>query len=83
MRAWLLLPAALLLAPAAMAQTSGSQTTVETAGGQTMAQLLTAGYEIRTSVLNGTQMVVFMQKDKSAYACEFVSVTRSRCAEIK
>jgi hypothetical protein len=83
MRAWLLLPAALLLAPAAMAQTSGSQTTVETAGGQTMAQLLTAGYEIKTSVLNGTQIVVFMQKDKSAYACEFVSVTRSRCAEIK
>jgi hypothetical protein len=83
MRAWFLLPVALLVASAAMAQTSGSQTTVETSGGQTMAQLLTGGYEIRTSVLNGTQMVVFMQKDKSAYACEFVSVTRSRCAEIK
>ncbi|MDE1159018.1 MAG: hypothetical protein PW791_12255 [Neorhizobium sp.] len=66
-----------------MAQSSSAQTTVETTGGQTMAQLLTAGYEIRTSVLNGTQIVVFMQKDKSAYACEFVSVTRSRCVEIK
>ena len=51
-------------------------------GSETMGRLLTEGYEIKTSVLNGTKLIVFMQKDKTAYACEFVTLTRSRCGVI-
>ncbi|WP_082520523.1 hypothetical protein [Rhizobium sp. Root482] len=50
--------------------------------GSGMGKLLSQGYEIRTAVLNGTRYVVFLQKDQSAYACEFVSLTKSRCGSI-
>ena len=51
-------------------------------GSKSMKELLTDGYEIKSSTPNGTKFIVFMQKDKSAYACEFVSLTRSRCGAI-
>lgn len=51
-------------------------------GSSTIRQLLAQGYEIRSSVPNGSKFLVFMQKDKSAYACEFVTVTRSRCESL-
>ncbi len=48
----------------------------------TMKDLLSQGYEIKASVPNGDKFVVFMQKDQSAYACEFVSVTNTKCGAI-
>ncbi|MDQ0133639.1 hypothetical protein J2T08_001540 [Neorhizobium galegae] len=71
-------------APAAFAQqaqTDGPITT-QSGGSKSMKDLLSDGYEIKTSVPNGTKFIVFMQKDKSAYACEFVSLTKSRCGSI-
>ncbi|MBP1844394.1 MULTISPECIES: hypothetical protein [Rhizobium/Agrobacterium group] len=76
----------LLAGPAALAQQdqSADQLGGSTASGgsKSMGDLLSEGYEIKTSVPNGTKFIVFMQKDKSAYACEFVSLTRSRCGSI-
>ncbi len=59
----------------AAAQSSGSS-------GETMKSLLEQGYEIKAAAPNGNKYVVFMQKDKAAYACEFVTVTNSRCGAI-
>ncbi len=59
----------------AQAQTSGVSST-------SMKQLLEEGYEIKAAVPNGSKFVVFMQKEQSAYACEFVSVTQTRCGAI-
>ncbi|OBZ96278.1 hypothetical protein ADU59_08005 [Pararhizobium polonicum] len=50
--------------------------------GSSMGKLLSQGYEIRAAVPNGTRYIVFLQKDQSAYACEFVSLTKSRCGSI-
>ena len=52
------------------------------AGSKSMGDLVSEGYEIKSSVSSGTKLIVFMQKDKSAYACEFVTVTRSRCGSV-
>jgi hypothetical protein len=52
------------------------------ASGSGIGKLLSQGYEIRAAVPNGTRYIVFMQKDQSAYACEFVSLTKSRCGSI-
>ena len=49
----------------------------------TMAKLVGDGYEIKTAVPNGGRYIVFLQKDRRAYACEFVTLTASRCGEIK
>ncbi|NTF48094.1 hypothetical protein [Rhizobium rhizogenes] len=48
----------------------------------TMADLVSRGYEIKAAVPNGGKFVVFMQKDQSAYACEFLSLTDTRCGSI-
>ncbi|HTO30107.1 MAG TPA: hypothetical protein VL202_02825 [Pararhizobium sp.] len=50
--------------------------------GGSLGQLLSRGYEIKAAVQNGTRYIVFVQKDQSAYACEFVSLTKSRCGSI-
>jgi hypothetical protein len=71
---------AVLSASAAFAQETGISSS--SGGSTSMASLLSQGYEIRTSVQNGTKTIVFLQKDKTAYACEFVSLTRSRCGSI-
>ena len=52
------------------------------ASASSMGQLLDDGYEIRATAPNGSRYVVFMQKDKSAYACEFVNVSATRCRPI-
>jgi hypothetical protein len=76
----------LLAAPAAFAQQAAQAPDIggsTTAGGtKSMGDLLSSGYEIKSSAPNGTKFIVFMQKDKSAYACEFVSLTKSRCGAI-
>ncbi|NLR95707.1 hypothetical protein HGP17_02520 [Rhizobium sp. P38BS-XIX] len=52
------------------------------AGDSTIAELLSRGYQIKTAVPNGAKFVVFMQKDQSAYACEFSSLTNTRCGSL-
>ncbi|MCV9965624.1 hypothetical protein OIU34_27480 [Pararhizobium sp. BT-229] len=55
---------------------------MSSSSGSGMSRLLSQGYEIRAAVPNGTRYIVFLQKDQSAYACEFVSLTSSRCGSI-
>ncbi|MQV98372.1 hypothetical protein U8C37_07060 [Sinorhizobium medicae] len=59
----------------------GSESSAAMRGGA-MSSLLSKGYEIKAAVNNGTRYIVFLQKDQSAYACEFVSLTKSRCGSI-
>ncbi|MEX3009335.1 hypothetical protein [Hoeflea sp. TYP-13] len=61
-------------------QSAGAQSSG--GSGATMKSLLQQGYEIKAAAPNGSKYVVFMQKDNSAYACEFVTVTSSRCGAI-
>jgi len=71
-------------------QATGRQTTTTTnnstsgtaAAESTMADLLGKGYQIKAAVPNGGKFIVFMQKDQSAYACEFQSLTGARCGSI-
>lgn len=58
-----------------MAQDSGGDSS-------TMRGLLRQGFEIKAMAPNGAQYVVLLQKDEAAYACEFVTVTSSRCRAI-
>ena len=67
--------AALLYSTTAFAQSSGGDFA-------TMRMLLQDGYEIKAAAPNGAQYVVFLQKEESAFACEFVTVTNSRCRAI-
>jgi hypothetical protein len=55
---------------------------VASGGDSTMGDLLSRGYEIKAAVPNGGKFVVFMQKDQSAYACEFSSLTNTRCGSL-
>ncbi|HEV7306622.1 hypothetical protein [Ensifer sp.] len=75
------------LAVLALASTASAQEGVDSGAsagmrGGSMADLVAKGYEIKAAVANGTRYIVFLQKDQSAYACEFVSVTKSRCGSI-
>ncbi|ASY68422.1 MULTISPECIES: hypothetical protein [Sinorhizobium] len=72
----------LALSPAAVAQEDVGSTSSSGLHGGSMATLLSKGYEIKAAVANGTRYIVFMQKDQSAYACEFVTLTKSRCGSI-
>ena len=47
-----------------------------------MAKLIQDGYEIKSSSWTGSKLFVFLQKDNSAYACEFANVTNTRCGSI-
>ncbi|KAA1177752.1 hypothetical protein FP026_21305 [Rhizobium tropici] len=55
---------------------------VQASGASTIADLLSRGYQIKAAVPNGGKFVVFMQKDQSAYACEFSSLTNTRCGSL-
>ena len=75
----LLTIATVLLAANAQAQDSG----VSSSGSSSsMGDLIKQGYEIKSTVSNGAKLIVFLQKDNSAYACEFTSLTSSRCGSI-
>ena len=79
------LAALALLAFASAAPAQESVDSGATSGGMrggSMADLVAKGYEIKAAVANGTRYIVFLQKAQSAYACEFVSVTKSRCGSI-
>lgn len=66
----------------AQSATSTDTGVSDAASPTTMKALLAQGYEIKTAVPNGTSFVVFMQKEQSAYACEFVSLTDTQCGAI-
>jgi hypothetical protein len=70
---------ALLLVTAFAAQAQEAEGTVASA---TMGELVGQGYEIKAAAPNGSRYVVFMQKDKSAYACEFVNTAQTQCRQI-
>lgn len=72
--------ALLTVGSAAFAQTApDAMSSVSGGGASTIRGLLSKGYEIKSSVPNGKKFIVFLQKDKSAYACEFATVVDSRC----
>lgn len=74
--------AALLIclgATQAVAQENSSVSSRETVS---MAKLIRDGYEIKSSSWTGSKLFVFLQKDNSAYACEFGNVTNTRCGSI-
>ncbi|SIP97270.1 hypothetical protein SAMN05880582_101223 [Rhizobium sp. RU20A] len=50
--------------------------------GMTVGVLVSEGYEIRAAVRHGDRTIVFLQKDKSAYACDFATLAQSRCGSI-
>ncbi|MBT9368307.1 hypothetical protein [Rhizobium sp. CSW-27] len=77
----LLLLGGLLASGSALAQTS-EPSTQSGGASETMAHLLSREYEIKAAVPNGTKLIVFLQKGTSAYACEFVSVTKTRCGSV-
>ena len=75
----LLTIATVILAANAQAQDSG----VSSSGSSSsMGDLIKQGYEIKSTVSNGAKLIVFLQKENSAYACEFTSLTSSRCGSI-
>jgi hypothetical protein len=81
----LMLCGSMFAAAPAFAQETATDTgdpSMSSSSGSGMGKLLSQGYEIRAAVPNGTRYIVFMQKDQSAYACEFVSLTNSRCGSI-
>jgi len=70
---------AMLLVTAAAAQ---AQQAVEPPVSATMGELASQGYEIKAASPSGSRHVVFMQNDKTAYACEFVNTTTTQCRQI-
>lgn len=75
----LLMIAAVLFAANMQAQDSGVSSS---SSSSSMGDLIKQGYEIKSTVSNGSKLIVFLQKDNSAYACEFTSLTTSRCGSI-
>jgi hypothetical protein len=75
--------AAILLCLAAATSVAAQDTdAVATKATVSMAKLIEQGYEIKSSSWTGSKLFVFLQKDKSAYACEFANVTNTRCGSI-
>ena len=70
---------AFVCATAAVAQESDVTASQSSAS---MANLIKQGYEIKSSSWTGSKLFVFLQKDKSAYACEFANVTNTRCGSV-
>lgn len=74
----------IVLGTAVLASVAVMPAVAQDSGGDsnTMRGLLRQGFEIKAMAPNGAQYVVLLQKDTSAYACEFVTVTNSRCRAI-
>mgnify|MGYP001824225154 FL=1 len=53
-----------------------------TGSSKSIEAMLRDGFEIKAAAPNGKTFVVFLQKGEEAYACEFVTVTNSRCGAI-
>jgi|OM-RGC.v1.033533244 hypothetical protein len=52
-------------------------------GGDSVGALVADGFEIKSVVLNNGKYIVFLQKERKAFACEFSRVNKSRCGEIQ
>ena len=59
-----------------------AQQTDDAVVSSTMGELVSQGYEIKAAAPNGSRFVIFMQNEKSAYACEFVNTTKTQCRQI-
>ncbi|MBV2187304.1 MAG: hypothetical protein KUL88_22525 [Rhizobium sp.] len=79
MRALLTFATLSLLPAFALAQDTGVSSSSATSS---MGNLIKQGYEIKSTVSSGSKLIVFLQKENSAYACEFTSLTSSRCGSI-
>jgi hypothetical protein len=64
------------------AASANAQEGEQEAASATIGGLASQGYEIKAAAPNGSRYVVFMQNEKSAYACEFVNTTRTQCRQI-
>ncbi|MBW3098869.1 hypothetical protein KY465_16430 [Pseudohoeflea sp. DP4N28-3] len=79
----------MILAAGALALAAAGAATAQTSAGSgqsnagSVGDLVADGYEIRAAVPNGSKYVVFLQKEDKAYACEFITLSQSRCGEIK
>lgn len=61
----------------------GVDSTSAEGGSVSMGDLLKQGFEIKAAVPSGTtKLIIFMQKEKSAYACEFTNLANTRCGSI-
>ncbi|MCZ8178392.1 MAG: hypothetical protein O9309_05155 [Rhizobium sp.] len=74
--------AAALICLGATQAVAQEESTVSSRTTVSMAQLIQDGYEIKSSSWTGSKLFVFLQKDNSAYACEFANVTNTRCGSI-
>lgn len=74
--------AALLICLGAAQAVAQENSVVSSRETVSMAKLIQDGYEIKSSSWTGSKLFVFLQKDKSAYACEFANVTNTRCGSI-
>lgn len=74
--------AALLICLGATQAVAQDNNVVSSRDTVSMAKLIRDGYEIKSSSWTGSKLFVFLQKDNSAYACEFVNVTNTRCGSI-
>ncbi|PYB70713.1 MULTISPECIES: hypothetical protein [Rhizobium] len=79
LRAFAAIVLCLAAATSVVAQESDAVATKATVS---MANLIEQGYEIKSSSWTGAKLFVFLQKDNSAYACEFANVTNTRCGSI-
>ena len=74
--------AALLICLGATQAVAQENSVTSSRDGVSMANLIKDGYEIKSSSWTGSKLFVFVQKDNSAYACEFANVTNTRCGSI-
>ena len=74
--------AALLICLGAAQAVAQENSVVSSRETVSMAKLIQDGYEIKSSSWTGSKLFVFLQKDNSAYACEFANVTNTRCGSI-
>lgn len=74
--------AALLICLGATQAVAQENSSVSSRDSVSMAKLIRDGYEIKSSSWTGSKLFVFLQKDNSAYACEFANVTNTRCGSI-
>lgn len=81
-RALAVLLAVALAGPALAQQSVSSGGAGNASGGDSIGALVARGYEIKAAAPNADKFVVFLQKDSTAFACEFVTVSRSRCEQI-
>lgn len=66
------------------AETPNTITTTDTQGdGVSMGSLIDKGYQIKAAVPSGDgKLIIFLQNEKTAYACEFTNLANTRCGTV-